>query len=63
MRLRNTSPAFRGELEVADTDVHLLQMTWKNNGCEATLKANLRDYSFTIARRDETGEKSPLSYG
>ncbi|MCG6861339.1 MAG: glycosidase [Chromatiaceae bacterium] len=63
MRLRNTSPAFCGELEVADTDVHLLQMTWKNNGCEATLKANLRDYSFTIARRDETGEKSPLSYG
>lgn len=62
MRLRNTSPAFDGELEVGNTDVHLLQLTWTNQGCKATLKADLREHSFIVVQKDVTGEESSLSY-
>jgi sucrose phosphorylase len=62
MRLRNTSPAFDGELEIAPTDEHLLQLTWKNDSCTATLKADLRDHGFTVAHTDASGNESVLSY-
>ena len=29
MRLRNTSPAFAGELEIVETEPHLLDLTWR----------------------------------
>jgi len=63
MRLRNTSPAFEGELEIEDTDEHLLCLTWTRDSCSVTLKADLRDYSFTIEQTDSKGEDSSLAYG
>lgn len=63
MRLRNTSPAFEGELEIEDTDEHLLCLTWTRDSCSVTLKADLRDYSFTIEQKDSKGEDSSLAYG
>lgn len=62
MRLRNTSPAFHGDFEVANTDAHLLHLTWRNDVCIATLKANLRDHSFSISHTDASGEESVISY-
>jgi sucrose phosphorylase len=62
MRLRNTSPAFNGELEIGDTDEHHLHMTWKNGACSATLVANLQDHSFTITHTDDAGEEHLLSF-
>jgi len=62
MRLRNTSPAFEGDLEIADTDAHLLRLTWRNEGCSATLRADLRDHRFSVAYRDAGGEERLLSY-
>jgi len=62
MRLRNTSPAFNGELEIGDTDEHHLHMTWKNGACSATLVANLQDHSFTITHTDDAGEERLLSF-
>jgi len=62
IRLRNTFPAFDGTLETAETDERLLQMTWENHGCTATLKADLHDYSFSVEHGYDTGEKHLLSY-
>ena len=63
MRLRNTSPAFNGELEIGDTDEHHLHMTWKNGACSATLAADLQGHSFTITHTDDAGEEHLLSFG
>jgi sucrose phosphorylase len=63
MRVRNTSPAFDGVLEIADEDAHALNLTWSNGGCRATLKADLRDHSFAVMHRNGAGEESVLSYG
>ena len=60
MRLRNTSPAFNGELEIGDTDEHHLHMTWKNGACSA---ADLQGHSFTITHTDDAGEEHLLSFG
>ncbi len=62
MKLRNTSPAFDGKLEVADTDRRLLHLTWKNQGVTATLKTDLHDHSFSVVHRDDAGNESLLSY-
>ncbi len=62
MRLRNTSPAFRGELEILETKTHLLHMTWQHNGHTATLRANLRDHSFAVTHSDGAGAAQTLEY-
>ncbi|MCU7845594.1 MAG: glycosidase [Candidatus Thiodiazotropha sp. (ex Monitilora ramsayi)] len=51
IRLRNTSPAFSGRLTVADSDTDTLVLTWHNGLCVATLRADLRDFSFTIEHK------------
>jgi sucrose phosphorylase len=62
LRLRNTSPAFEGELEIVETETHLLDLTWRHNGYSATLRANLRDHSFAVAHSDAAGTEQELSY-
>ena len=62
MRLRNTSPAFRGELEIVETETHLLDLTWRHQGHFATLRANLRDRSFVVTHADGSGDEQVLSY-
>lgn len=62
IRLRNTSPAFDGELEIIPTDEHLLLLRWKNHAYTATLKADLRDYSFTIEHGNDADNDSVMSF-
>jgi sucrose phosphorylase len=62
IRLRNTFPAFGGELTLGDTDEHHLHMSWKNRGAEATLKADLRTSGFTIDLRTADGEEWAMYY-
>lgn len=62
MRLRNTSPAFDGELTVRSTDDHCLHLTWKHQKCTATLDADLRDYSFSIRHKENTSNEKVMSY-
>ena len=62
IRLRNTSDAFYGSLEVADTAEHELHMTWRNGSAEAVLAANLVNFDFTISHRDQEGQETELSY-
>ncbi len=62
MKLRNTSPAFDGELTVRSTDDHRLHLTWKHQKCTATLDADLRDYSFSITHKENTSNETVMSY-
>lgn len=62
MRLRNTSPAFDGELEITRTDEQHLHLTWRNGAAAATLKADLRDHSFTVTHTEPSGEERVWSY-
>ncbi|MGD8593260.1 MAG: glycosidase, partial [Gammaproteobacteria bacterium] len=62
MRLRNTSPAFEGRLTVISRDEHRLHLTWKHRGYTATLNADLRDHSFSITHKENTGEENVMSY-
>jgi sucrose phosphorylase len=62
IRLRNTSHAFEGELEVHNSDVHRLHLTWINHTCTATLNADLRDHSFSITHKGDTCEEYVTTY-
>ncbi|MBF0274385.1 MAG: glycosidase [Nitrospinae bacterium] len=62
MHLRNTSSAFNGELEIKTPETHLLEATWRNGETHVRLKANLRDYRFTIDRKEEGKDNNPMSF-
>jgi len=62
IKLRNSSKAFYGELELGNTEEQSLEMTWTNGNSTATLQANLLDFGFTITHKDDSGEESLMSY-
>lgn len=62
IRLRNTSPAFAGEISIGDTDEHHLLLSWKNEACTATLQADLRELTFTITHTDMAGEVTEMAF-
>ncbi len=62
LRLRNTSPAFDGELTINSSDEHHLHMSWKHQESVATLKADLRDYSFSITHKENAGNEKEMTY-
>jgi sucrose phosphorylase len=62
IRLRNNSPAFKGEMKVIETEPQLLHITWQHQKATATLKANLRNHSFTVYQNDGTGEEVLMSF-
>jgi sucrose phosphorylase len=62
MRLRNTSPAFDGELIITRTDEHSLHLTWKHQESVATLKADLQDYSFSISHQENSSDEKVMSF-
>ena len=61
LRLRNTSKAFDGEMEVAQCAPHELQIVWRHPEATATLKADLREHRFTITQDVGEGEELLLS--
>lgn len=62
MKFRNTYQAFDGDMTVVDnTDPQLLEINWKNDKFETTLKANLLTKEFIITYLDqETSEIKKL---
>ena len=52
LRLRNTSNAFSGKVEITDTVDTIIDIKWINGGSVAHLKANLQTNSFTIYHTD-----------
>ena len=62
IKLRNASSAFYGELEIPNSPEHVLQLTWTNDACTASLNADLLEFSFSVTHRDEAGNETLLSY-
>jgi sucrose phosphorylase len=62
IRLRNISPAFTGEMKVFKTEPHLLHISWQHPEATATLKADLRNHSFTVYQGDATNEEVLMSF-
>jgi len=57
LRFRNTFPAFGfdARLKILDSEPEILKLCWENNGCVATLEADLKGYSFIVTATDEEG--------
>ena len=62
IRFRNTSSAFEGTLTFTSTEEHRLHLSWMHQGCVATLSADLRDYSFSITDKSNTGDENVMAY-
>ena len=60
LRLRNTSEAFAGELEVGPSDPHRLHLTWRNGNSTAVLDADLGAGTFTVTHRSD-GDTATIS--
>ena len=61
IRLRNTSDAFNGGLEVIPTDSDRLGLRWQNGDTRATLDADLATAAFTITH-DVGDQQTVLSF-
>jgi sucrose phosphorylase len=61
IRLRNTSIAFSGHVEINDVEDAIIDIKWVNGSAIAHLKANLRTQGFTIDHT-ENGLTSTMSF-
>ena len=61
IRFRNVSPAFLGELTVHDSEPHLLHLAWRHPDASATLRADLKQLSFTVSSGDAGNEEVVLA--
>jgi sucrose phosphorylase len=62
IRLRNTSPAFNGEMTVVDSEPWCLHINWQHADASASLQANLRDHDFTVTYDDGSGEQVLMAF-
>ncbi len=63
LRFRNTCKAFGfdAKLTVLPSEPHILKLHWDNNGCSATLVADLKNYTYQIQAIDEQGNVTQFS--
>ena len=61
IRLRNTSPAFEGEMAILETEPHLLHIAWRHPKASVVLRADLRNHRFTVDEVDATHGKVPTT--
>ena len=62
IRLRNMSPAFKGELQVIETEPHQLHLSWKHPDATATLQADLQTHRFTVTQSNGADEEILMSF-
>jgi len=62
IRLRNTSPAFRGSIKIHDVDRSSLHISWEHPEATATLKADLAGHGFTVTHDEGHGEQVLMSF-
>jgi sucrose phosphorylase len=62
IRLRNTSPAFRGAIKIHDSNKSHLHISWQHPDATATLKADLEGHGFTVTHDDGSGEQVLMSF-
>jgi sucrose phosphorylase len=63
IRLRNTSPAFTGEMEVLDAEPHQLFIRWRHPRACLALRADLRTRAFTILEGEVGNERVLMAFG
>lgn len=61
IRLRNTSNAFSGKVEINDADAAIIDIKWVNGATIAHLKADLQTNAFTI-HHTENGMTNNMSF-
>ena len=61
IRLRNTSPAFDGEMELRDCEPQQLIITWRHPQEVLTLEADLHDHTYSIYRERNDARELLLS--
>jgi len=61
IRLRNTSPAFTGEMKIFATEPHRLHLSWQHPQAMVTLKADLGTHDFTVFHGDGANEEVYMS--
>jgi sucrose phosphorylase len=62
IRLRNVSPAFRGELRINKSEPHILHMSWHHPQATATLQANLLTHRFAVSQHNGDDEEILMSF-
>lgn len=62
IRLRNTSPAFEGELQIVESPRQLLHLVWQSPAGNARLRANLKTHAFTVSHGHGADEEILLSF-
>lgn len=62
IRLRNTSPAFKGTIEIHDADDSKLHISWRHPEATATLTADLSGHGFTVTHNEGNGEQVLMSF-
>ncbi|MDX2506336.1 MAG: glycosidase, partial [Gammaproteobacteria bacterium] len=62
IRLRNVSPAFKGEMKLMESEPQLLHISWQHPQATVTLKADLRNHSFTVYQGDGSEEEVLISF-
>jgi len=61
IRMRNTSPAFDGELSIFGNEPHVLKMTWSHPEETLTLEADLRAHDFRVYRENDAGRENLIA--
>jgi hypothetical protein len=49
-------------MRTVETEAHQLHITWRHPEATVTLKADLRDHSFTIYQGDGSSEEVVMSF-
>jgi sucrose phosphorylase len=62
IHLRNTSPAFDGDMEIVDTQPDRLHIVWRNGDDGLVLKADLRSHHFDIFAVERDSEKPLFTF-
>lgn len=60
LRMRNTHPAFTGELSIGDTADNIIMLCWKQGVHCAAITADLTTYAFHIETSDDAGLPVPF---
>jgi len=58
IRLRNTSPVFKGKMKVHEAESHELHISWRHKKQELSLRANLVNHQFKITQTLESDKET-----
>jgi sucrose phosphorylase len=60
IKLRNTSPVFKGKMTVVKSEPHEIHFKWKHKKEELSLKADLKSQNFTIMQKTGSDKQAQI---